>query len=389
MIRSSVLFSIVFFSSIAIILLKFVFRNNNAVLRLDVRFLLACMLFILFRLFVPVESPVTSNIPICKIYPDFYMGLKEPLAKVAGMEISIQNLFGVVWLIGAIIRISQFVHEYVSIRKELDLFDEMDNPRIFRIAEKIGKECRRKVRFKFLVTKREETPFTFGICKPDIVLPVPALELPDEDIYFILKHEMLHYYRGDTLIKLFCELLRAIYWWNPLVKTLGGLVSNMQEINVDFKIIRKLPELEQLKYSECLVKIAKDREERKRKRKRRNREAWMISFQGESSTAVRKRICLMMQNLEISGKKTVASILLSVIILGLVLVCPNVFVFEPYHIPEEDAAGSFGMQDGIFYLRNPDGTYEFYLDGEYIATVSEVAGDAQIYNSLEEAERAQ
>ncbi len=382
MIRSSVLFSIVFFSSIAIVLLKLVFRNNNAVLRLDVRFLLACMLLILVRLFVPVEWPVASNIPLYKIYPDFYMGLKEPLIKIAGIKVSIQNIVGIVWLIGAVIRISQSICEYVGIRRELDKFDEMDNPRISGIAEAIGRECGRKVRFKFLVAKKEETPFTFGICKPDIVLPAPTLLLSDEEIYFVLKHEMLHYYRGDTLIKLFCELLRAIYWWNPLVKTLCRLVANMQEINVDFKIIRKLPDLKQLDYSECLVKIAMERE--KRKQKRRKRESWMVSFHGESSKAVRRRITLMMQNLEISGKKTVASILLSVVILGLVVVCPNALVFEPYHIPEEDAAGSFGMQDGVFYLRNPDGTYEFYWNGKYIATVSDVVENAQIYNDLEE-----
>ena len=157
---------------------------------------------------------------------------------------------------------------------------------------------------------------------------------------------------------------------------------DMQEINVDFKIIRNLPELEQLKYSECLVNVAKSRENKKR------RESWLMSFQNESPLAVHKRISLMLENLEIVKKKTIKSIFLSAVIIFLVIICPIVFIFEPYSIREEDADGTFGLRDNVFYLRNSDGTYDFYLDSQYVGTVSEVSGDnTQIYDSLEEAKR--
>lgn len=163
---------------------------------------------------------------------------------------------------------------------------------------------------------------------------------------------------------------------------LCNLVADMQEINVDFKVIRDLPDLEQLKYSECLVNVARSREKKKRSGH------WLMSFQNESPSAVHKRISLMLENLEIIKRKTVKSILLSIAIIFLVIICPIVFIFEPYSIREEDADGTFGLKDGVFYLKNSDGTYDFYLDSQYVGTVSEVSGDStQIYDSLEEAKR--
>ena len=75
------LLSVVFFSGVAVIILKLVFRNNNAILYMDIRFLFICMLLILIRMFVPIESPIANNIPIYKIYPDIYIFIKESYFK--------------------------------------------------------------------------------------------------------------------------------------------------------------------------------------------------------------------------------------------------------------------------------------------------------------------
>ncbi len=380
MIRVSVLISISLFSSIAVILLKIVLRNNNAVLQLDVRFLMTCMLFILIRMLVPIEFPVTNNIPIHEIYPDIYIFIQESVFQIYGTEISVQKLLGIVWLVGSAVVFIKVLYSYIMIKRQLAGFQKMENLIFEKAAKKINAEYKRRVPFEILTAEEVNTPFVFGIIKPSIA--IPKYEFTERDAYFVLKHEMLHYYRGDMVIKLLCELLKAIYWWNPFIYMLCDLMVDMQEINVDFKIIRNLPELEQLKYSECLVNVAKSRENKKR------RESWLMSFQNESPLAVHKRISLMLENLEIVKKKTIKSIFLSAVIIFLVIICPIVFIFEPYSIREEDADGTFGLRDNVFYLRNSDGTYDFYLDSQYVGTVSEVSGDnTQIYDSLEEAKR--
>ena len=162
---------------------------------------------------------------------------------------------------------------------------------------------------------------------------------------------------------------------------LGDLVSNMQEINVDFRIVKGLSKMEQLEYVDCLVKVARHRV----KRKRENR--WEISFRKESPSEVHKRISLMIKNQEISGKKTTASFLLSAGILCMIAVGPNVLTFEPYAIPEEKVEGSVGIKGGgICYVDNKDGTYDIYVDGRYFKTTIELFDEhIPVYNTLEEA----
>jgi beta-lactamase regulating signal transducer with metallopeptidase domain len=58
---------------------------------------------------------------------------------------------------------------------------------------------------------------TWGIRSPKILLPAAATTWPDQRIRVVLAHELAHVRRNDWLSQLSAELLRAIYWFNPLV----------------------------------------------------------------------------------------------------------------------------------------------------------------------------
>ena len=64
MVTFSVVVNLLFFSSVAIVLLKYIFKDNKVILQLDTRFLMICMLVILCRMLIPVESPLTNNIAV-------------------------------------------------------------------------------------------------------------------------------------------------------------------------------------------------------------------------------------------------------------------------------------------------------------------------------------
>ena len=373
------LVSIIFFSSIAVVLLKLVFRNNKTILRMDIRFLLACMLLILFRMFVPIESPITNNIPIYRIYPDVYRLLRK---QIWNTDIKVLDLLGLIWLAGAVIAMVILVISYTRLLLQVNRLEEIEDSRIADIVAKIGKEHGRKTKFRLLLKRDARTPFVVGILKPNIV--IPETEISDMEAYLILKHEMLHYYRGDTAVKILCEILKAIYWWNPFMYMLSRLVSDTQEINVDFQVSKGLSYLEQLEYTQCLVNAAKKRESGIRKSN------WLVSFHKESPLVVRKRISLIIDNMKISRKKTAASIFLSTVILGLVVLCPNLIIFEPYSMPMKDVEESIGGREGgIWGIDNKDGTYDIYVGGSYLKTVSksEMSDDnIKIYDNMEDIE---
>ena len=379
MIRFSELANMFFLTGAAVVLLKIIFRHNNAILWLDARLLLGCMMAMVLRLFVLADSPVANNVPVFRVYPEICWFLRDTLFYWRETPVSIMMLLQMIWAAGVVVSGLWRTYGYFATRKRIRCYRRLRDPEFTEAVKQINRELGRKTKFRLVISKELKTPCIFGVLRPYIGMP--EIELTPTEIYLVVKHEMLHYYRGDMIIKILCEALKAVYWWNPFVYMLGDLVSSMQEINVDFRIVRGLSEMEQLEYVDCLVKVARHR----MKRKRENR--WEISFRKESPSEVHKRISLMIKNQEISGKKTTASFLLSAGILCMIALCPNILTFEPYAIHEEDAVGTVGIKGGgICYLDNKDGTYDIYVDGQYFKTTKTLFDEhIPVYNTLEEA----
>ena len=58
---------------------------------------------------------------------------------------------------------------------------------------------------------------TWGLARPKVILPSAADAWTDERARVVLSHELAHIRRGDWIVQLSAELLRAIYWFNPLL----------------------------------------------------------------------------------------------------------------------------------------------------------------------------
>jgi beta-lactamase regulating signal transducer with metallopeptidase domain len=58
---------------------------------------------------------------------------------------------------------------------------------------------------------------TWGLARPKVILPAAAAAWTDERARVVLSHELAHIRRGDWIVQLTAELLRAIYWFNPLL----------------------------------------------------------------------------------------------------------------------------------------------------------------------------
>ena len=58
---------------------------------------------------------------------------------------------------------------------------------------------------------------TWGLVRPNVLLPTPALDWSDDLARIVLRHELAHVSRGDWAVQVTAEVLRALYWFNPLV----------------------------------------------------------------------------------------------------------------------------------------------------------------------------
>jgi beta-lactamase regulating signal transducer with metallopeptidase domain len=82
------------------------------------------------------------------------------------------------------------------------------------------------------------SPVTFGWWRPTILLPPEARGWPAEWLASALSHELAHVRRRDYLVLVLTEVLRALYWPNPLIWRVTTTVRAELEHACDDAVLR-------------------------------------------------------------------------------------------------------------------------------------------------------
>ena len=72
-------------------------------------------------------------------------------------------------------------------------------------------------------------PMVSGHARPSILIPRVASEWPAAQIHAALDHELAHLRRGDLHTGLLALVVRAVYWFHPLVWMLAARLREAQE----------------------------------------------------------------------------------------------------------------------------------------------------------------
>ena len=86
-----------------------------------------------------------------------------------------------------------------------------------RLMNEIGRELGIRSPVRLLESSHPSLLVTWGFFRPKVIIPRVARTWSDDRIAVVLRHELAHIRRGDWLIQIGGELLRAIYWFNPLI----------------------------------------------------------------------------------------------------------------------------------------------------------------------------
>ncbi|MDE6594810.1 MAG: M56 family metallopeptidase, partial [Oscillospiraceae bacterium] len=94
---------------------------------------------------------------------------------------------------------------------------------------------KRQVRIK--VSDRIDSPLTYGIFRPVILLPKNIYKCDKKAAEYILSHELTHIKRFDVLYKLFMVLAVSLHWFNPLAWVMLVLASRDIELSCDEEVV--------------------------------------------------------------------------------------------------------------------------------------------------------
>lgn len=136
------------------------------------------------------------------------------------------------------------------------------------------------------------TPLTYGILSPVILMPVHTDWENTKQLSYVLEHEYIHIRRLDALAKLVLLLAVSVHWFNPAVWLFQALCSRDLELSCDEAVIRCFGSHARAEYARVLISME---EEKKRG------PALYSSF---GRTAMEERIVAVMK----TKKKSVAAV---------------------------------------------------------------------------------
>lgn len=101
-----------------------------------------------------------------------------------------------------------------------------------------------------------DSPFVFGVVKPNIYLP---MHMDEGTAAYVIAHERAHLARRDHWWKVLGYLVLALHWFNPLVWVAYILFCRDIELACDEKVVKGLDGAARADYSQALLSCAAPR----------------------------------------------------------------------------------------------------------------------------------
>lgn len=216
-------------------------------------------------------------------------------------------------------------------------------------------------------------PHMAGLFHPVIYLP--CLELTDDELRFILQHEIQHILSCDILKKFLFLAIEALFWWNPIAHISMGEINALLELQCDSKITAGLDEEGVLDYMQAILSVMKQTYPT------HNAEETYSFAVAKDSPQLRQRFEVLLRRNRRRSKR--ARILLNCGFLALFILSYMVIVQPYYPPPDFELSDSYMFSEDNSFILCQDGQYILYYNGARFDEISESDLKHYPYNELE------
>lgn len=223
-------------------------------------------------------------------------------------------------------------------------------------------------RFRIRESRALSSPFVTGLLHPVIV--VPTLTLSQQEWYYVLSHETAHYLHGDTIYLGLIELLRVVFWWNPLFYLFHRKIGIYIEESADLLATELLDDMEKMEYLECLVKVAKQSIHNPLL------SSSGLSFDGYTNSELTQRYCNVMESIDApqtSRRKRGQYGFVAMMLLVTFLSYAVVIELTSLDLPADEPNAFSIPTKGSYAIQAGDSLYELYIDNTYIGSFEDPA----------------
>jgi TonB family protein len=182
------------------------------------------------QMLVPVwHLPVSSSIfgrrvePLALFIPVHERQLADPSDAVQETRfVPVQpsralRLVRPIWLAGMAISLSFLLVGFARLAWLASRSQQVSNETWTGIATTLSRRFGLRRPVLLLQSDHPTLLVTWGLHQPKVILPDAARGWHEDRVQIVLAHELAHIRRGDWLVLMAAELLRAVYWFNPLI----------------------------------------------------------------------------------------------------------------------------------------------------------------------------
>lgn len=174
------------------------------------------------------------------------------LSEESKRTVTALDIIAVVWFLGGIAFISAHMLSYLHYRKRLMRQGmPIEDEEIAGLLSELKNELGIKGGISLWKYSRAASPMLMGFFKPVIVLPKE--DYSRDELFFILKHELVHYKRHDIWLKLLLVVAKGIHWFNPAVWMMQREAVIDMEMSCDERVIKNAGYDVKKAYTETLL----------------------------------------------------------------------------------------------------------------------------------------
>lgn len=348
--------------SILFIYIHVAIYNSKYTFQSGVKAAFIIVTIIMLRMLIPINFPFTYSIYFKNILMKIGDILYYHFHFFGRIIMPSDILFGI-WIIVSLILLARFIARSISVRSVLKkyILNEEDSEVYKRFIKKSGIHSLR------IAVTPEKTASIFGVIRPILILPQKGIL--EEDLKFIILHELEHYRHHDLWIKFLLDVLSCFHWWNPCIYLLKRDTNLALELCTDQRVIKNSDKREKLDYAESLLRVSKAFATGTNKTV--SQVHYDLSLVEKGSLQIRVQRLL---DAKRTKRHTLFNGVQTLFLISL-LMFSMFIVFEPasHEIPEEVQSDTFSITPDNAYLIKEKGEYHLYVNDEYLSTIDQTS----------------
>ncbi len=170
-------------------------------------------------------------------------------------RLSLDQISLVVWLGGAVLGLFYFALLAALLARKIARRSAPASAHLNKLLDDIKAELHIKAKLQLVCQLEYGSPAL--LFPRTILIPMDKLAaMNDEQIKNCLRHECMHYKRGDHFMSLFLTVLNAVYWFNPFMWIVYFEMRKDMETACDGAVVKHLAPCARRDYAELILKLS-------------------------------------------------------------------------------------------------------------------------------------